>query len=425
MREDLLHYIWKYKKYPVQGLKASKGENLTILNSGSHNHLSGPDFFNAQVRIADQLWAGNVEIHVNSSDWYAHNHQEDKNYDNVILHVVWNDDVSVFRADGTEIPTLELKNYIDSQLLGRYQKLMQGQRERFINCGNDINTIPKFDFIHWQERLYLERLEDKSKVILILLEECGQDWEKVLFVLLLKNFGSKINGEAFMQIGLHLDFSIVRHLIGKPLELESLLFGMAGLLESDNSIDSYYGELRKNFQYLRHKFNIDHSIGSASFFKLRPPNFPTIRLSQFATLYGGNNNLFHHLMHCSDDEIFQQFGISASTYWDSHYNFGKTSKGGVKRISKKFVDLLTINTIVPLRFCYQKHKGMAQPERVLGTVQKIKAEKNGIIDSYRNLNIEVNSAWESQSLLQLYNNYCSNNKCLRCVVGTRLLNLKT
>lgn len=426
MREDLLHYIWNYKKYPSRGLKTSGGENLMILNAGSNNLLSGPDFFNAQVRIGNQLWAGNVEIHINASDWYVHHHEQDNSYDNVILHVVWNDDVSVYRKDGSEIPALELKNLIDSRLLDGYQKLMKGNSGQFINCGKDINEVSGFDFKNWQDRLYLERLEEKSKVILNLLDEFGNDWEKVLFTLLLKNFGSKINGEAFFSLGKNLNFSQVRHLVGQPFELECLLFGMSGLLESDDILDAYYIEHKKTFGYLKSKYELDlTSAAKVSFFKLRPPNFPTIRLSQFAMLYSSSNNLFRDLVHCSKEKIYGLFKIRASSYWDTHFNFGKESKKSPKSISKKFVDLLIINTIIPVRFCYLRNKGNYNSDSLLSLIQNIDEEKNSIIDNFRHLDVPVNSAFESQSLLQLYNNYCTRNKCLQCAVGAKLLNLKS
>lgn len=426
MREDLLHYIWRYGKYPKHDLKSSKGEKIAVLNSGTYNELSGPDFFNAQIRIGNQLWAGNVEIHINSSDWYAHRHEEDANYANVILHVVWNDDVSVFSNNDTEIPTLELKHYIEPGLLETYRELMTEKAKGFINCDKDISTIREIDFKNWLDRLFIERLEEKSKVILNLLEQSNNDWEKVLFIMLLKNFGSKINGEAFFQVGKQLDFSIVRHLVGKPLELESLLFGLAGLLESNEIGDSYYLELQKSFQYLSHKYGIDRQYKiRASFFKLRPANFPTIRLSQVAKLYSSTNNLFSQLMQCEGDEIYKLFHLSASEYWENHYSFGKVSRKTKKVLTRKTIELLIINTILPLQFCYQRYKGNIQEDLSFSIINGIKEEKNGIIENFKKLNVEINSAKDSQSVLQLHNNYCTRNKCLQCAVGTRLLNLKS
>lgn len=426
MREDLLHYIWNYKKYPLQNIKTSQGDNLTVLNSGLHNHLEGPDFFNAQIRIGDQLWAGNVEIHINASEWYAHHHEKDKNYDNVILHVVWNDDVSVYRKDGSVIPTLELKNLIDPQLLNKYQNLMKGNAKKFINCGNAIREVSVFEFNNWLDRLYLERLEAKSKVIMKLLSDFNNDWEKVLFTMLLKNFGSKINGEAFFHIGSQINFSHIRHLIGKPKDLESLLFGMAGILEMELFPDGYSLELQQIYVHLSSKYNLsDLTKPKVSFFKLRPPNFPTIRLSQFAMLYGQSNNLFRDLVSFSREKIYHRFNISASSYWDTHYNFGKPSKKSPKRISKAFIDLLIINTIIPIKFSYLRSKGNYDTDSLISLIQNLKKENNSIIENFELLGVPVGSALESQSLLQLYNNYCTKNKCLQCAVGAKLLNLKS
>ena len=387
--------------------------------------LAGPDFFNARLTIDDQAWAGNVEIHVNSSDWYAHHHEQDKNYDNVILHVVWEDDVSVFRNDETVIPTLELKNYVSKDLLSAYGKLFYNKQEQFINCGRDITSVSPFLWDNWLERLYFERLEQKSNVILKLLETSQNNWEKVLFVLLMKNFGSKINGELFFQLGKNLDFSIIRKLQGKPMQMESLMLGQAKLLESDEIVDSYYLKLRKEYAFLKLKYSLeDFSTGAPAFFKLRPTNFPTIRLSQISTLYAASSNLFHQLIEAENPNYHQIFKVKINPYWDDHYTFGKQSKKSSKSISKNFVDLILINTILPLKFCYVKYKGFEVGEFFLETIREIVKEKNSIIQNYENLGITINSAKDSQAILQLYGNYCSKKKCLQCAVGSELLNLK-
>jgi len=212
MKEDLLHFIWKYKKYPLNGLITTTGEPVRVVSTGTHNHLSGPDFFNAQIELSGQLWAGNVEIHLKSSDWYAHNHQEDNNYDNVILHVVWEDDISIFRKDGSEIPTFSLKQYISLHVLENYQKLFNAKNYHFVNCESDISEVDEFIRNNWLDRLFIERLEQKSIFINELLKHTNNDWEQVLFLMLLKTFGSKINGEVFIEIGKSIDFSIIRKL---------------------------------------------------------------------------------------------------------------------------------------------------------------------------------------------------------------------
>lgn len=425
MREDLLHYIWKFKKLPNEGLQTVNGENISIETVGRHNQLSGPDFFNAKLIIDQQLWAGNVEIHVKSSDWYAHNHQKDPNYDNVILHVVWEDDISVYRLDRTEIPTLELKGVIDPDLLANYKRLFEKRTFGFINCGSHINILSAFNLEHWKERLYFERLEQKSNLILALLKTYNNDWEKVLFVLLLKNFGSKVNGDCFYQLGRYLDFSVVRHFIDRPFDLESVLFGLAGLLNKENLNDNYYRELKNSYTFFKAKYGFDdtHTV-NAAYFKLRPANFPTIRLSQFAALYANKNNLFQELMSADDDGVYKLFNVKAGQYWNTHYTFGKTTKSNPKGLSKKFIDLMIINTVVPLRFCYHKYKGETLKDSFFDILQNIKREDNSIVENYMQLGVSIKNAKDSQAMLQLYDNYCNKNKCLQCAVGTELLNLK-
>lgn len=423
MKEDLLHYLWKYKKYPIADIRTTSGHPITVHRSGAHNQLSGPDFFNAKLVIDDQLWAGNVEIHIKSSDWYAHGHEIDANYDNVILHVVWEEDVSVFRADGSEIPTLELKNYIDKELLLNYKKLFEQKPNTFINCETDIMAISDFSFANWKERLYFERLERKSDVVLQLLKSSQNDWEKVLFVLLLKNFGSKINGDAFYELGKHIDFSIVRKLQDKPKELEALLLGLAGLLERQT--DAYQQELRQTYDFLVHKYQLDPPMHlNVQFFKLRPSNFPTVRLSQFAQLYASGNSLFQHLIKNEEAAVYQLLSVTTGVYWETHFSFGKVSKKSVKRTSRKFMDLLVINTILPLKFCYLRHQGISVSDGFTKPIQKIAAEHNSIIKKYEQLGLNVANAKDSQALLELYTGYCTKNKCLQCAVGSELLTLK-
>ncbi|WP_027077770.1 DUF2851 family protein [Maribacter antarcticus] len=425
MKENLLHYIWKYKKYPVAGIRTTKGHPISVQSSGTHNHLSGPDFFNAKLSIDEQMWAGNVEIHIKSSDWYAHNHETDSNYDSVILHVVWEDNVAVFRADGSEIPTLELHNYISTELLSNYQKLFQQKPNTFINCGKDITEISSFNFDNWKERLYFERLEHKSEVVLKLLEASKNDWEKVLFILLLKSFGSTINGELFLEVAKYLDFSIIRKLQNKPMELEALLFGLSGLLETEHT-DLYYLQLRKNYDYLAHKYQLDKEVMlTPQFFKLRPPNFPTIRLSQIAQLYAKSHSLFFNAMQNENTDLYGLFSVHTSEYWENHFTFGKVSKISVKKTSKKFIDLLVINTILPLKFCYLKRQGKFVNDTFTKPIDMIPAEKNSIIQQYQELGVNVDTAKDSQALLELYTNYCTKNKCLQCAVGSELLTLKT
>lgn len=423
MREDLLHFIWKYGKLQFGELTTSGGEIIQIVEVGTHNMLEGPDFFDAKIVIDGQLWAGTVEIHVKSSDWYAHHHENDSNYNNVILHVVWEDDIAVFRKDNTQIPTLALKEYIPSGILDAYHKLFHQNKNKFINCGHEIGTVGDPIWGNWLDRLYFERLERKWDLISLLLEKSQNDWEKVLFIMLAKNFGSRINGEAFFGMARQLDFGMVRK-IQDPLQLESLFFGMAGLLSQELQGDDYYDRLKKEFTYLGAKYKmVEHPHQKPQFFKLRPSNFPTIRLSQLANLYSREQNLFGRIISTQSlGDIYEVLSVSASAYWDDHYTFGKVSGSSRKKLTTKFMDLLVINTVLPIKIGYSKYIGNDVSEEIINIVSVIKPENNSIISKFRELKVRFPSAKEGQAILQLYNEYCIKNKCLQCAVGHGLLN---
>lgn len=423
MREDLLHFIWKYKKMQLEDLATTTGQPIQILEVGTHNLLAGPDFFNGKARIDGQLWAGNIEMHVKSSDWYAHRHDEDDQYANVILHVVWEDDTAIFRKDGSMLPALSLKDYIAAPVLEGYRKLFVNSQKQFINCGNDIVKTNRFVLENWFERLYLERLEDKSAFIAGLLENSNHDWEQVLFTLLFKNFGSKVNSDTFFEVAKVLPFSIVRKTQLNGQQLESLFFGMAGLIPPKPYLDAYHEMMDMEFSYLKTKFGLPGPVfGPIHFFKLRPSNFPTIRLSQLANLYQRHQNLFMALMEANNiSTIYALFEATASSYWNTHYTFGKQSKHATKKLTPAFVDLLLINTVLPLKFYHAKHMGKDVNEDILALVSSLSPEKNSINDRFALLGITQENAMRSQALLQLHNNYCIRHRCLECAVGNALL----
>lgn len=423
MREDLLHFIWKTNKLHSQQLTTTRKEQLIIHGTGQHNLNSGPDFFNSKIEIDNQLWAGNVELHLKSSDWYAHGHEIDDNYDNVILHVVWEDDIAVFRKDKTEIPTLELKNIVPDELLLGYKRLLQNSKKKFINCEHDLKSVDDFLLDNWLERLYIERLEEKSTLIFELLNTSNNDWEQVLFSMLLKNFGTKVNGKAFLSLSESIDFSIIRKLQNNSVSLESVLFGLSGLLEKGEHHDGYHNQLKKEYTFQKTKFKLNNiGVEKPDFFGLRPNNFPTIRLSQFASLYAKNKNLFSKVIAYSEaKDYYDLFDITASDYWKNHFTFGKESKSSGKRLTKNTIDLILINTIVPLKFSYAKSLGKDISAELISLMGSLGAEKNSILKRFDEIGRKTKSAFSSQAKLQLYYNYCTTNQCLKCAIGSSLL----
>ncbi|RTZ08669.1 DUF2851 family protein [Flavobacterium sp. GSP6] len=420
MKEDFLHYLWKFKKFDTLNLKTFNGEEITIVTVGQYLELAGPDFFNAQITIANQKWAGNVEIHLKSSDWYVHHHEQDSGYENVILHVVWEHDTEVFRSNNSEIPVLELKKYVDKATLENYQSLMAPKS--WIFCEKQINKIDGFVFKNWQERLFFERLERKAKSIFDLLEQTNHDWEAVLFCLLAKNFGLNTNGELFFKMAQNIPFSVLRKESFEIENLEALIFGTAGLLDSDKE-DIYFKDLKFRYFYLIHKYQLEQGgQASVQFFKHRPDNFPTIRLSQLANLYHSQVHLFSKISVLNSlKSSYDLFQVSTSEYWLNHYQFDKESPKKRKSLSKSFIDLIVINTIIPLQFAFAKSQGKEISEDLIRLLEEVSPEKNAIIDKFKSFGVLAASAFDTQSLLQLKMEYCNAGKCLECAVGMELL----
>ncbi len=420
MKEDFLHYIWQYKKFAFQELKTVQGDNVTIVNSGQYLQQAGPDFFNAQIIIEGQKWAGNVEIHIKSSDWYLHGHESDTAYDSVILHVVWEHDTEVLRQDHSEIPVLELKHYVDKALLDNYNSL--SAVKSWIYCEKELEYINSFVFDNWKERLFFERLQRKALPVTALAKETGYDWEAVLFCFLAKNFGLNTNGEAFFQIARSLPFSVIRKEAFEAENLEALFFGRAGLFQEQLE-DTYAKNLQSRYNYMCHKYRLENIyIDPLQFFKHRPDNFPTIRLVQLAQVYHLHQNLFSKIIEgASLADLYTIFKIQVTDYWRSHYRFDKESPEKRKALTTSFIDLLVINTIVPFRFAYAQHQGKDISEELIALMQQVSPESNSIIGKFRHYKVPVQSAYDTQSLLQMKNEYCTHRHCMQCGVGLELL----
>lgn len=421
MKENFLHYLWKFQLFDLDKLIAVKGEEIQVISPGIHNQDSGPDFLNARIRLDNQLWVGTVEIHLNSSHWYWHQHEIDQNYDAVILHVVWDHDVDVFMSNNKSLPTLELKGYISQDLLSNYFKLSK-MDSKWIPCEEQISEIDSFLLNNWLERLYVERLERKSFLIMDLLKEYKNDWEAVLFCLLAKSFGLNKNGNTFYRLARSIPFVLVQKYSSEPEKLDALLFGQGGFLDNESDVP-YVKKLHKEYQFLKTKHGLkpiaNHEF---QFFRMRPANFPTIRISQLSALYSDSKKLFSVLMNKKVVQGFYKvFDIQVNEFWQWHYTFDKASKRSSKNLTKPFVDLLLINTIISLKFAYTRALGQNIETELIELLYEIKSEKNTIVDGFSRLGIQSKNAFDSQSLLELKKNYCEAKRCLECVIGNKLL----
>lgn len=420
MKEDFLHHVWQHKKFAVTQLQTTTGESIQVLNSGQYLQQTGPDFFNAQLIIGNQKWAGNIEIHLKSSDWYLHNHEKDTNYDSVILHVVWEYDIPIFRKNNTEVPTLELKKYVELADLYKYQSLTT--QKTWIYCENDISKVNDFILRNWQERLYFERLERKATEIKQLLQVSNNDWEAILFCLLAKNFGLNTNGILFQNMAKSIPFSVIRKESFAIENLEALFFGQANMLEA-NFQDNYTNKLQHDYNYLIKKYKITKNVfDKVEFFKHRPDNFPTIRLAQLAALYFKEHNLFSKIISFNViSELYDLFKVEVSNYWETHYNFDKNSVLKKKKMTNSFIDLILINTIFPIRFAYEQSLQKESSQEIIDLIESIQPEKNIVIDKFSAIGVDVKNAFQTQSLLQLKKEYCDHKKCLQCAIGIHLL----
>ncbi|PTX42260.1 uncharacterized protein DUF2851 [Christiangramia gaetbulicola] len=420
MREDFLYHVWKFQKFNIEGIKTAENDVLDIIHPGFQNDLSGPDFFNSKIQIGDQLWAGNVEMHLKSSDWYFHNHETDPNYDNVILHVVWDHDAEIYRKDNSVIPTLVLKDRVEAGILEAYEILLE-KSHLVLNCENDFKDFSDFQVNHWLERLYFERLESRSKLIMELLSSTGNNWEAVLFILLCRSFGSKVNADAFQKLAESFDFKIVQKFGANQFSLEALLLGQAGLIRET---DQYSLDLKKEYDYLKHKFSLENEfLESPQFFRLRPDNFPTIRLAQLAAIYAKHKSLFQNIiLEKNLAEFYKLFEIEVSEYWNRHYNFGKSHSVRKKKLTSNFIDLLLINCVIPLKHSYASYLGEEDEGVIQDLISEIKVEKNSVISIFNQLRPgTAKNAMDSQALLQLKTEYCNLNKCLQCELGASIL----
>lgn len=424
MKEEFLHYLWKYKLYHTDKLYDDNGNKIVVISPGEYNRDSGPDFFNARIRIEETEWAGNVEIHFRSSQWYEHGHNTDPAYDNVILHIVTYNDKKVVNTRGTEIPASVIS--FDQHIFEKYISLINNPF--VIACQPDIRTIESFYLDHWLSNLAVERLKDKSEHILNIFYDTGNDWDETFYRMLARYFGFRVNREPFGLLATTLPFRIIRKHSDNLFQIEALLFGTAGFLEEklfrEAINDIYYAELVKEYKILSSKYTLSPLDGWIwKFSRLRPANFPTVRIAQLAAILTITGGLFSKVIEIDDiAKLRKMFEVQASEYWDNHYLFGKPGRLMPKCTGSQAADIILINTVIPLLFVYGRYRNSYDIcEKALNFLDNIDPESNSVVSEWESAGINAESALYSQALLQLKNNYCSKRRCLDCRIGAKII----
>lgn len=419
--ETLLHYVWKYKLYESTNLLTNSGKPFEIIDPGAYNSNAGPDFFNAKIKMDGKVWAGNIEIHTRASDWYRHRHDEDAAYNSVVLHVVECLDVpDIFDSSQRVIPQWAMK--IPGQIKANYQFLLDSDLS--VPCLSKIREIPEIYLSDWKSALLTERLERKTNALLQLLNDYKDDWNEVFYITLARNFGFGINNDAFERLARSLPLKIVlKHHDSTP-QLEALFLGQAGLLEDENPQNEYYTQIRKEYFFLQKKYGLK-PLESYIFknLRIRPNNFPHIKILQLAGITGRKQGLFSQILETAKDEELHSFFVSElSGYWLTHYHFEKVSVKKAKYLGLQAKQILLINVIVPLFFAYGKKKKSEQyTERAIQLLESLKPESNGIITMFSRAGISAVNACDTQALIQLKREYCEKKKCIFCRIGYKLL----
>lgn len=410
MKEEFIYYLWE-NRLLSKNIRTVDGDSIYVVSVGNRNYDSGPDFLDARIRIGGTLWCGHIEIHVNASDWFRHGHQNDDAYKNVILHVVYNND-----TERLAIPTLEIEGKFDESIYVRYNDFLQSRK--WIPCERLIVGIQQFTWLSWLERIVVERLESEVKDVFSKLTENGYDWEETLYQRIMRYCGLKVNNDAFERLARLLPLRILRKHLDNKVQIEALFFGCAGFLEQSFN-ESYPVLLQREFKILKSKFNLTTMPTVYwRFLRLRPPNFPTIRLAQMASMVCNGENMFSKLLIANDLEpVRNLFNVEVNEYWDTHFQFEKPSRAIKKTLGETAINLLIINAVVPVLFSYGiYHDNDELKEKSLGLLNEMEPEDNVIIRKFGSLGVNVRNAQQSQALLHLYNCYCRKRKCLKCRV---------
>jgi hypothetical protein len=439
MKEEFLHYLWRTRRFDTNNLKTTSGEPLTILQFGEYNTHAGPDFLNAQIRINDMTWAGSVEMHVKASDWLLHKHESDDAYRNVILHVVYEDDMPIKRSNNSEFSEdtegyacLSLQHRFAAEVYQQYWEWVH--TEHWIPCYASFFKVDEFTKTMWYERLLVERLEQKTEAIATSLANNKGDWEETFYQHITRNFGLKVNTEPMEQLARTIPHRLLAKYKNNLFQIEALLFGQSGLLEKPLK-DEYPNILKKEYAFMQLKHNLmPINAVTWKFMRMRPANFPTIRIAQLAALIFKSSHLFSKVLDCEHiTDIEKLLDVKIGDYWQTHYVFDilekegedpSVSEGskGQKSLGKEAKSLLIINTIVPFLFYYGAYKKEEiYKDRALQFLENLQPEKNSIIEKWSDMGVKVQSAYNTQALLQLKNEYCTKKRCLECAIGNVLL----
>ena len=421
MKELFLHHIWKMKLIDLNELKTYHGSTIEIINYGKLNEDAGPDFFNCELVINNQLWVGCVEMHVNSSDWDLHRHSSDLAYQNVILHVVWNHDKEIDYLRSRNVETLILRDFVAKEVVFNYENLIKTPKNKLF-CANGISRINREKVELWFNRLLIERLELKAKKIFELYYKSNYNWEEVTFKLFASNFGLKVNQDAFEIWSNSFPFNVLQKIQHNQLSISSLFFGQAGFLEE--SSDWYTEELKKEYLFLKNKYRLSSLNKSIfKFSSMRPFGFPTIRLAQLSAIYFYEKKLFSKINQFKNlNEILLFFeNIQLNKYWDNHFVFGKESKFGLKSLSKDKIYNIIINTIIPLRFTYELSLDKLNVDYYIDILEELKPENNHVVSLFKEVGFNINNSKKSQVIIHLKKYYCDEKKCLNCAIGNEVL----
>lgn len=420
MNEEFLQYTWKHGLFDKINLKTIAGQNVEILNPGKWNTDSGPDFFNASVKIDNTVWAGNVEVHIKSSDWIKHKHQNNEAYNSVILHVVNTNNKHISLPNGNPLPTIVIEP--NKNASKNYEQLITKQNKPA--CNNFLNNIDKVYIRAAIDAMLVDRLKLKTDSILHTLANTKNNWNETFFRHLAINFGFKINAFPFDLFARSISLQIVAKHTQNIQQLEAIFFGQSGLLNEQLLGDNYFLMLRDEYSFLAKKYNLK-GIESHhwKFMRLRPANFPTVRIAQLAALYSQSEALFSKLIETEkQNEIKKLFEVKASPYWDTHYRFNQTAPKKTKWIGESSRNNILINTVVPFLYIYGERNNKPQlKQRAFDLLENIPPEKNRIISLWQQIGIDAENAYDSQALIQLKNHFCDKKKCLHCKIGARII----